>query len=321
MTAAVPPREVHEAAATGAACPLCGGGTFSFERRLRDNRTGAFEETFTLARCEGCGLLALRPQPDPRELAAGYVRGYGPYATDDTQPVPLRQRQERLRRAWHVLDGQATPDRFSLRGRVLDVGAGQGANVAYMLARGVDAFGIEPNPRSVEVCRSRGLPVVCGDLETVELEQGSFDAVLLDQVLEHLLDPVGVLKLAVRALRPGGRLVLTTPNADSLYARAFGDEWAHWHVPYHVYLYRKTDLRRLFEVAGLVPKRVTAVSPSFWLNMSLQAWRRGSQQTGWVFPDRSWQPALPLRLLIAPPSRALDLLGRGDCLVAVGRKS
>jgi SAM-dependent methyltransferase len=304
-----------------AVCPLCSSETFSPSRQLRDNRTGAFEGTFTFARCDGCGLLSLRPQPDQRELAAGYVRGYGPYATDDVQVAVTPPRRARLRRAWHVLDGQATPDRFPLRGRVLDVGAGQGSNVAYLRARGVDAVGIEPNPRSVEVCQNRGLPVTYGDLETVELEEGSFDAVLLDQVVEHLLNPVGVLKLAVRALRPGGRLMVTTPNAGSLYARFFGDEWAHWHVPYHVYLYRKADLRLLFTSVGLAPERIEAVSPTFWLNMSVQARHHRSQQTGWVFPDRNFQPGLLLRLALIPPMRVLDFLGRGDCLIAVGRKS
>ncbi len=317
MTAA---ESTHESASTRATCPLCGGVTFSPTRRLRDNRTGAFVETFTLARCRDCGLTALHPQLDPSELAAGYLRGYGPYEADERQFVPVGPLRERLQRVWHVVDGQATPDRFSLRGRVLDVGAGQGENMAYMLARGVDAFGIEPNVRSVEVCHVRGLPVVCGDLETVELEQASFDVVVLDQVLEHLIDPVGALKLAVVALRSGGRLVLTTPNADSLYARTFGDEWAHWHVPYHVYLYRKKDIRPLFEAAGLVPQRVRTVSPSFWLDMSWQAWRRRSQKTGWVFPEKGRQPELPIRLLVAPAGRVVDLLGQGDCLVAVGRK-
>ena len=302
-------------------CPLCGGASYSPERSLRDNRTGVFEHRFILARCEGCGLLGLASRPAPRELAAAYVRGYGPYTGDSARRGAARRRGAQLRRLWHIYDGQATPDRFPLRGRVLDVGAGQGANVAYMRTCGVDVVGIEPNPRAVEVCQRRGLPVICGDLDTVEIEEGSFDAVLLDQVLEHLLDPVGTLRLAVRALRPGGLLMLATPNAGSLYARSFGDDWAHWHAPYHVYLYREVDLRRLFAAVGLVPERITAVSPSFWLNMSLQARRHRSQETGWIFPNRNQQPPLLLRILIAAPSRLLDVLGRGDCLLAIGRKS
>src|SRR5438045_3348183 len=109
MTSVELANEAHGFANPDTACPLCSSEMFSPARQLRDNRTGAFGETFTFARCDGCGLLSLRPQPDPRELAAGYVRGYGPYATDDIQHTVTSPRGAGFRRAWHALDGQATP--------------------------------------------------------------------------------------------------------------------------------------------------------------------------------------------------------------------
>src|SRR5205807_2035915 len=150
-----------------------------------------------------------------------------------------------LRFYWHLIDGNATVDRVKLHGRILDVGANQGENVEYLIGRGHDAIGLEPNPRACEVALSRGLPVVCGTLDSADFEPNSFDAVVLSQVVEHLPNPVRAMDTVYELLRPGGRIVVFTPNIYSVWQRCFGREWAHWHVPYHVYLYGAAQLGKL----------------------------------------------------------------------------
>lgn len=309
----------------GEPCPLCSGTAFSPRASLRDNRTGAFEGRFLVARCTCCGLFGLRPLPDETDLASGYERGYGPYELPQVLPLtPPSSRvaalQDRLRRYWHLVDGNATIDRLPMVGRVLDVGAGQGENVAWLRDRGHDVVGLEPNPRAVEICRARGLPVIQGSLESAELETESFDTVLLSQVIEHLTDPVASLGVVRRLLRPGGRVVLLTPNVEGFPARLFGLEWAHWHVPYHVYLYGPGQLRRLLIASGFGVARLHTVTPGYWLGMSFRLKRRRSQETGWTLPHDDWRVHPAARVAVAPVVRSLDLLGRGDCLIAVGVK-
>jgi SAM-dependent methyltransferase len=259
--------------------------------------------------------------PLPDELRAAYDEGYGPYAppTVDAKPPSFRSRAiDRVRHWWHVLDGMPTADRLPLRGRVLDVGAGEGYNVMRLRRRGIDAVGLEPNHAAVEAARAAGLPMIEGAFEDSDLT-GPFDTILLDQVLEHFADPLAAMRRARELLAPCGRVAMLTPNVRSLFARAFGSEWAHYHAPFHLHLFGRDQARRLLEQAGFHVERVSTISPPFWLAMSLDAARHRSQATEYVLPSRDWQPHPIVRVALAPLLRLVDLLGRGDCLMVVGR--
>jgi SAM-dependent methyltransferase len=211
-------------------------------------------------------------------------------------------------------------DRLPIEGKVLDVGAGTGGQVAELVRLGYEAVGLEPNAQAVAIARSRGWPVHHGTAEAPPFEDATFDTVILSQVVEHLVDPIAALASLRRLLRPGGRLIVLTPNVRGLPQRLFGREWAHWHAPYHLHLFGRRQLRTAIGRAGYRVERVTTLTPSFWLNMSVQLRRRSSQRTGWVLPPGTWQPPHAVRLLMAPLTRTLDALGVGDCLVAVSRR-
>ena len=103
---------------------------------------------------------------------------------------------------------------------VLDVGPGRGEWLGLLAERGVPAYGVEASTEMVAALRARGLPVVHGDAvaHLHGLEPGSLDAVTAFHVVEHLdLETLLALLAAAReALRPGGRLILETPNPTNL---------------------------------------------------------------------------------------------------------
>jgi SAM-dependent methyltransferase len=303
-------------------CALCGASDWSDAAVVRDNRTGSFAESFTYLRCRRCALVSLHPLPDLEESLSDHERGYaGVIAAPGPRLSPQlgegRWWQHRLKRAWHQLDGMPAVDRLPVEGRVLDVGAGTGEQVAELLQLGYEAFGLEPNAQAVAIARSRGRPVHHGTAEAPPFGDATFDTVILSQVLEHLVDPVAAVASLRRLLRPGGRLIVLTPNVYGLPQRLFGREWAHWHPPYHVHLFGRRQIRSAIARAGYRVEQVTTLTPSFWLNMSVQLRRRRSQRTGWVLPPGTWQPPHAVRLLLAPVTRTMDALGVGDCLVAV----
>ena len=75
--------------------------------------------------------------------------------------------------------------------RVLDIGCGTGSlTIAATKGLGADILGIEPDPQRAELARSRGLDVVCGNVDRDLLrERGPFDVIILADVLEHLAEP------------------------------------------------------------------------------------------------------------------------------------
>ena len=106
------------------------------------------------------------------------------------------------------------PYRWNLRrlklGRTLDVGCGIGRCLAFVDGNGI---GVDHNEKSVQVCRSRGLEAYTPD-EFFGIDVGLFDSILLSHVLEHTSIDEGreLLMSYVRYLKPGGRVLLITPQ-------------------------------------------------------------------------------------------------------------
>lgn len=103
------------------------------------------------------------------------------------------------------------------QGKVLEVGCGEGHFLEKLRGRpGILAEGIEVNRTAVESARQRGLNVTCDDLGARAATSGApYDAVCSFQVLEHLPDPRSFLESCCALLRPGGKLILAVPNANS----------------------------------------------------------------------------------------------------------
>ncbi|MGO8948835.1 MAG: class I SAM-dependent methyltransferase [Ktedonobacterales bacterium] len=105
-------------------------------------------------------------------------------------------------------------------GGVVDVGPGRGEWLTLLRDRGIPAYGVEAHPRFVDVCHSKGLMVIHGDAirHLWELPPATLDMVTSFHVVEHLdtEDLLGLIAAAHRALRPGGCLLLETPNPTNL---------------------------------------------------------------------------------------------------------
>lgn len=97
-----------------------------------------------------------------------------------------------------------------------------------------------------------------------------FDLIHLGEVLEHLEAPIDDLAALKARLRPGGRIVLTTPNRESTLADLFGPTWAHWHPPFHRAVYSPRAIRRLASACGLRVVAMTSHTPPHWAAMSCQ---------------------------------------------------
>lgn len=136
---------------------------------------------------------------------------------------------------------------------VLDVGCGRGEALALLRDHGIQARGIDSSARMVALCRERGLEAEEGDAfaALAALPEGSLGGVVSFHVIEHL--PAALLdrlvRLAYRALKPGGVLVLETPNPLSMMvaARSF------WLDPTHQRPVHPDSLKLTYELAGFDP--------------------------------------------------------------------
>lgn len=99
---------------------------------------------------------------------------------------------------------------------VLDIGAADGSVARRLVERGCRVVGVEVDPEAARAAERFCERVIAGDVETLELgsvlDGATFDLVLLLDVLEHLHDPLAVLKAAAGRLKPGGRMIVSVPN-------------------------------------------------------------------------------------------------------------
>lgn len=215
-----------------AACLLCGAG----EARHLATRRG-----FELVRCTACGLAFVWPQPTADELEAFYSSGA--YHAEVDEAERRRYFACRLRQI------EAAAPR---RGRILDVGCSRGLFLEVARDEGWDAVGVELNRHSVDLAQARGLDVRHGDLASHDFAEASFDAVTLFDLIEHTPDPKALLAACRRVLRPGGLLVVTTPDIDGLaprvtyglFATTLG-AWDHPTPPGHLVQFSRRTLQQM----------------------------------------------------------------------------
>jgi SAM-dependent methyltransferase len=179
--------------------------------------------------------------------------------------------------------------------KVLDIGCGAGACLLPLRDAGNEVFGVDVSPSALALCRQKGLDVMEYDIENEPVDllaaKGPFDAVVFADVLEHLIDPLAVLKDKILPiLKPGGIVVATVPNFVFLRYRLelllgrvshFNNDDATGYDlprPYnlgHKTLFNRANLRETFRLAGFSKIRVEpelfaeSLSP-FW---SKPVWR------------------------------------------------
>jgi len=164
------------------------------------------------------------------------------------KPHPGRPREPRSKTRADC--GVSASTAHARRPRVADLGCGCGA-LLTRLAADFDAVGMDSSAVAVEFSSRTGAKVVAGRLpDEVPLESGSFDAVVLADVLEHIEDDRAALAAAGELLRTGGVTVVTVPAQPRL--------WSGWDEAHgHRRRYTQRSLAALFEGAGLEAELVS----------------------------------------------------------------
>jgi len=174
--------------------------------------------------------------------------GYRSYA--DMHKALASHFRQRLRRLARVL-----PE----RGCLLDFGCADGFFLELARAEGWEVFGVEiSRPMAEGASHKLGIPIA---LSLEKLPSRSFDAITLWEVIEHLPEPIVTLNQLRERLRPGGVLILSTPNAGHWQAVRAPELWTAYRPPAHLVLFTADSLRLAMEKAGLTGIRVWKTSP------------------------------------------------------------
>ena len=307
-------------------CPAC--GSCDFVHSFSDvNRREGLPHRGTFVRCGGCSTLYLGAIPAPDALASAY-------AASEIDPVdgtaggealealaarrPTRNGRPMLRALSRAIRGRPHdwPEEDGAGRRILDFGCNQATKLAPFLERGWQVAGIDLNQKAIERARAR-LPE--GEWHAGPLESAPawepFDVIRSDNVLEHIPEPLAVLELLRRRLRPGGRLLLYVPSGKSLSVRLLrGRSQSSW-IPFHLQLFSAEGLERLVRRAGFPSVKIHQFTPLSWWEMTA---RQAIAAPGFLSrpPSRLERGAVLAAKALAPVWLLAAKAGMGEELVA-----
>ena len=224
-----------------------------------------------LRRCAACGqLVSAIDEKSYRQSMQRFD------AAEFNLPAP-REAERRFKLARRRLDTlSALLGRAPADIRVLDVGCSRGAFLAAGAQLGFRMEGVEPAAGIAAAARAQGHKVHTGTLADAALSPASFDAVTLFEVIEHLKEPLALLRECHRVLRPDGVLALTTGNTASWTAAIMRERWDYFHIARdagHISFYNPRSLELLATRSGFRLERLQTTRVKFFEKGDVAHWR------------------------------------------------
>lgn len=253
------------------ACILCGAAGNLFQNDLQDpDRKIAGKWRHQICSNDQCQSVWLSPRPLESEL----IKAYANYHTHSKSGNSVFHKFF-LSGTKRIIKSLLFPARLMLGlhqdarrlkymglkdlppGKLLEVGVGGGRFLARMKKLDWDVSGIDYDPNAASRIQEKyGINVHVGDLTQLDFPSNSFDVIAMGQTVEHLSNPVAVFNQCFQLLKPGGWLVVTTPNIESLGKAVFKEYWRGWEPPRHLHLYSAASLKALAFFASFSVKEI-----------------------------------------------------------------
>jgi 2-polyprenyl-3-methyl-5-hydroxy-6-metoxy-1,4-benzoquinol methylase len=210
--------------------------------------------------CRKCGFVQILEKPSIKELSVLYDETYfkrGKYVQD--RAINLENKR---RISWLKKNG------VKKGAKILDIGCATGDFIKAAKSE-FHMWGVDVSEFAVKQARIENpeIPnqVYVGNIESQEFPEGFFDAIVLWDVIEHLWNPSKTILNLIKILKPGGIVVLSTPNIGSLAARLMGKYWPFITIPEHLSFFNKKTIFYLAKTSGLKP--VGWMSKGKWVNL------------------------------------------------------
>ncbi len=256
-------------------CPVCGNDRFRKISLCTDHfLTG---EQFPILQCDRC-LFRMTGSPPVEEEAGRYYHSDNYISHSDI-------RKGWISKAYHLARKQMLNRKFRIvvrasgreKGTLLDLGAGTGYFLRTMQNKGWQVTGTEKEERAREVACSQGALRLLPAEDFFSLPPCSFDVITLWHVMEHLHNLEGFWNRFPLLLKPEGTLVIALPNPGSADARHYGEFWAAWDVPRHLWHFTPDNIRQLAGKAGFVLKSMHRLPfDAFYISILSEKYRRSS---------------------------------------------
>lgn len=204
------------------------------------NKQIADKKTYKVFKCLDCGLVFTDfkwSNKFAKQIYTDeYYKGWGILDEQDKKTISALKRST-FNRYLKML-----PRITKKHPKILDVGCATGFLLEEAKELGYDPYGVEISDYSSKVAQDKfgKTKVFCGSLEESKFEKSSFDVIVMSDLIEHVSDPLKLLKSAYGYLRPNGQILIITPNIESLLKKVMGKYYVNYKEEHLFYFNKKT---------------------------------------------------------------------------------
>ncbi len=224
-------------------CPVCNKDEFKNFMVVPDNAVS--KESFVIVACENCGFKFTNPRPDEVIIEKYYASEE--YISHTNISKGLTNKAYQMVRSYTLKQKVAMLNRFvPTKGKLLDYGCGTGHFLTAAKKNGWEIAGFEPSKTARELAAKNTNEKIASDSLQI-FQEGSFNAITLWHVLEHIHQLNETIKTLISLLQPKGYILIAVPNADSLDAAKYKENWAAYDVPRHLYHFNQATMKRFLK--------------------------------------------------------------------------
>lgn len=246
----------------------------SFQNNIFYNKVvdhSVSKEVFDLHHNPEFDMLITFPKPSLEKLPSYYESDDYISHTDGKRSV--------FEKMYHFIKGIALKNKLKLinlqgvKGKLLDIGAGTGEFLVVAKNDGWQTVGIEPSAKAKEIAIKKGVNFA---QDLASLESNSFDIITMWHVLEHVPNLEEYISELKRLIKPSGTIIIAVPNFKSYDAKYYGEFWAAFDVPRHLWHFSKTAIQKLFanenlKLVDILPMKFD----SFYVSLLSEKYKNG----------------------------------------------
>ncbi len=256
-------------------CPICGSGESSPLLKAEDHTVS--RETFQIAQCKSCGFRFTNPRPKAEELGAYYLSedylSHSNRSKGIIAKLYMMVRRRTIKKKVSMINELNKANERSL----LDIGCGTGEFLKAVSTVKWACTGVEPSVIARGIAQKQHRLNVIEEIGLDKLEGGQFDVITMWHVLEHVSLLNERIIQVKRLLKPGGSFVVAVPNCTSYDAKIYGEFWAAWDVPRHLYHFTPEDIGRLMSKHGLrIEKTLPMTYDAYYVSILSEKYKTGS---------------------------------------------
>lgn len=256
-------------------CPICDHHQYKIVHICEDKLVS--EESFALVRCDECGFVYTNPRPTIEEI--------GKYYQSDEYVSHSNTKKGIINTLYGIVRNKTLKQKLKLinsfktkQKRLLDIGCGTGHFLATAKKGGWEISGVEKDDNTRHATEAKLDTSLYSDFEEVP-ENKKFDIITMWHVLEHVHQLNETIVKLKKLIHKKGRIIIAVPNYNAEDRKVYGDEWAAFDVPRHLYHFTQNSMNTLIRKHGMKIKRSLPMKYDAYY-VSLLSEQNSKQQKG-----------------------------------------